>query len=286
MNGIDITKENKNKSITIDFDPEEMNITSNVIKENILSKKDDDTIITDNQSETSSIKSKSTSSSPQKFMSISEAVSNLPFLDTPNKLGKIKKKKIKPKTIVDTKITEKYKVNYKNNLTCIIIRSDGTAIAKYENGKTAIVVDKSSNGYTLYCYYDNGNTAATFNEYGIGSVYYKDNRTLLWISKNNSGIEYDEKGKITQEYLITNDPPFTWSYKLDNYLTINYSSIKPFITIDFTSNKIKYTFKQDENIDEPLLPKPPSKPQKKIKSKDEIIENEIDYYEELHKVLL
>lgn len=263
-----------------------MNITSNVIKENISSKKDDDTIIIDNQSETSSIKSKSTSSSPQKFMSISEAVSNLPFLDTPNKLGKITKKKIKPKAIVDTRITEKYKVNYKNNLTCIIIRSDGTAIAKYENGKTAIVVDKSSNGFTLYCYYDNGNTAATFNEYGIGSVYYKDNRTLLWISKNNSGIEYDEKGKITQEYLITNDPPFTWSYKLDNYLTINYSSIKPFITIDFTSNKIKYTFKQDENIDEPLLPKPPSKPQKKIKSKDEIIENEIDYYEELHKVLL
>lgn len=125
-------------------------------------------------------------------ISISDAVKDLPFLNSETKKKKAKPKP-KPKVIIDTKISEKYKVTYKNNNICIIIRSDGTSICKYENGKTAVIVDKNENGFTIYSYYINGNMAFTFDENGIGNVYYNNNKNMLWISKDKQVIVYEYK---------------------------------------------------------------------------------------------
>lgn len=128
---------------------------------------------------------------------------DLPFLDSTNAKKKPKPKP-KPKVIIDTKISEKYRVTYKNNNVCIIIRSDGTGLCKYENGKTAITVDKNENGYTIYGYYVNGNMAFTFDENGIGNVYYNNNsRNMLWISKDKLVVEY-EYIKISLMFSIYN----------------------------------------------------------------------------------
>lgn len=68
-------------------------------------------------------------------------------------------------------------------------------------------------------------------------------------------------------------------------MTFHYSSTYPYVTVDFTSNNIHYSFIGGENTTEPLQPKPPAKQKvkKTPKTEEEKIEEEKDYYEDLHK---
>lgn len=69
-------------------------------------------------------------------------------------------------------------------------------------------------------------------------------------------------------------------------MTFHYSSIYPYVTVDFTSSNIHYSFVGGENTTEPHQPKPPAakpKAKKQPKTEEEKIEEEKDYYDDLHK---
>ncbi|TMW63785.1 hypothetical protein Poli38472_002726 [Pythium oligandrum] len=240
----------------------------------------------------------SSDKSSSSISAIASAVLSLPIFDgdsilkkkTQSSISKTKtQKKVKqpaankpqqPDPVLASFQQTEWSLMYPNSaVTAILIRPDGSALAKWPNGSVAVSIDREREGFRAYATHKDGTIGLSFDSDGVGFInYYPSGRMMISTSSSGDGLYFsadgssilrtwdsslnmkDDKWEPTE--LLGDEPDGSLLAKLSESLGIrlqlhrpaegtNKGRACPFrLDIFFASNAIRHRFTNWININE------------------------------------